>query len=67
MPIGGQTLPVNSALSNWIAALGKRLGPGGKEHDLGGNEKDHAVAVANLNHPGVKSHVHRFLCDIAPP
>ena len=41
--------------------------PGDEEHHLGGDEQDHAVAVADLHHAGVIALVLRLADHIRPP
>ena len=41
--------------------------PGDEEHHLGGDEQDHAVAMADLHHAGVVALVLRFADHVGPP
>ena len=41
--------------------------PGDEEHHLGGDEQDHAVAVADLHHAGVVALVLRLADHVRPP
>ena len=77
MPLGGQT-PPNSASrgrSECIAdrALGEQRRieegpePGDEEHHFGGDEQDHAVAVADLHHAGVVALVLGLADHVRPP
>ena len=44
----------------------ERPEPGDEEHHLGGDEQDHAVAVADLHHPRMVAGL-RFVDDVEPP
>ena len=72
MPFGGQMPPVKATTAVLDRFVGEQRGveerpePGDEEHHLGGDEQDHAVAVADLHDARVIA-VLRLVDDVEPP